>query len=402
MAAWDAFGQGDNTPPTSIPAVNGEITLQPDVSNFSPDSTYSFSGDVLDIRANQRGSNDGTFGSAIEGADAPDANQDHDSLRILQGVIDGIFFSEREMLINITAADDLDFSTLHFDAGNNPNAVGDTYSDVTVSFINAAGVETILPNDSEDGNRPLLMIPGGDGSTSSATSNWLDLDFDVSGLSLAAGESGAFRLRFFDTNPFNLAQPTLAAAVHLDNIAITVIEPSAGVLGDFDGNGVVDCVDLDGYIGNLDNPATEMLAALDIDLDETITLEDANSTIMNLVVASNGITGTFPGDLNCDGIVDVLGDAFALIGNLGSMVTSYADGDINFDGNVDVLGDAFVLISNLGMSNEPTTHRTTVTINQSRKLAVTGQFEAAVVVPEPSSLALLGLGAISLITRRRR
>ena len=111
-------------------------------------------------------------------------------------------------------------------------------------------------------------------------------------------------------------------------------------------------MDLDGYIGNLDNPATEMLAALDIDLDETITLEDANSTIMNLVVASNGITGTFPGDLNCDGIVDVLGDAFALIGNLGSMVTSYADGDINFDGNVDVLGDAFTLIGNLGNTNE--------------------------------------------------
>ena len=141
VAAWDAFGQGDNTPPTSIPAVNGETILQPDVSNFSPDSTYSFSGDVLDIRANQRGSNDGTFGSAIEGADNPEAN---DSLRILQGVIAGVLFEEREMLINITAADDLDFSTLHFDAGNNPNpANGDTYSDVAVSFIDGAGVETI-------------------------------------------------------------------------------------------------------------------------------------------------------------------------------------------------------------------------------------------------------------------
>ena len=343
VAAWDTFGNVDQN------AVNGEINVPPDVSEFSPDSTYSFTGDTLDVRANDRGSNDGTYGSEIFGADNPGANQDHDSIRILQGVPG----QEREMLINITAADDLDFSTLHFDAGNNPNpANGDTYSDVAVSFIDGAGVETILPNDSEDGNRSLLMIPGGDGSTSSATGNWLDLDFDVSGLSLAAGESGAFRLRFFDTNPFNLAQPTLAAAVHLDNIAITVIEPSAGVLGDFDGNGVVDCVDLDGYIGNLDNPATEMLAALDIDLDETITLEDANSTIMNLVVASNGITGTFPGDLNCDGIVDVLGDAFALIGNLGSMVTSYADGDINFDGNVDVLGDAFTLIGNLGNTNE--------------------------------------------------
>ena len=359
VAAWDAFGQGDNTPPTSIPAVNGETILQPDVSNFSPDSTYSFSGDVLDIRANQRGSNDGTFGSAIEGADNPEANLDHDSLRILQGVIDGVLFEEREMLINITAADDLDFSTLHFDAGNNPNAVGDTYSDVTVSFINAAGVETILPNDSEDGNRPLLMIPGGDGSTASATSNWLDLDFDVSGLSLAAGESGAFRLRFFDTNPNGLTPPpTLSAAVHLDNIAITVVESDADPLGDFDGNNMVDCADLDGYIGNIGTSVagvTGGLANLDFDLDDTISEADADEVIRTLVVTSNGATGTFPGDLDCNGTVDVLNDAFALVNNLGSMVTSYADGDVNFSGNVDVLSDAFTLIGNLGMSNEPTT-----------------------------------------------
>ena len=360
VAAWDAFGQVDNTTLASILAENGTLTLQPDVSNFSPDSTYSFSGDVLDIRANQRGSNDGTFGSAIEGADNPETNPGHDSLRILQGVIDGVLFEEREMLINITAADDLDFSTLHFDAGNNPNpANGDTYSDVAVSFIDGAGVETILPNDSEDGNRSLLMIPGGDGSTSSATGNWLDLDFDVSGLSLAAGESGAFRLRFFDTNPNNLnPPPTLSAAVHLDNIAITVVESDADPLGDFDGNGVVDCADLDGYIGNIGTSVagvTGGLANLDFDLDDTITEEDAEMVIQTLVATSNGFTGTFPGDLNCDGIVDVLGDAFALIGNLGSMVTSYADGDINFDGNVDVLGDAFTLIGNLGMSNEPTT-----------------------------------------------
>ena len=358
VAAWDAFGQGDNTTTASILAENGTLTLQPDVSNFSPDSTYSFSGDVLDIRANQRGSNDGTFGSAIEGADDPDANPDHDSLRILQGVIDGIFFSEREMLINITAADDLDFSTLHFDAGNNPSPVGDTYSDVTVSFINAAGVETILPNDSQDGNRPLLMIPGGDGSTSSATSNWLDLDFDVSGLSLAAGESGAFRLRFFDTNPNGLTPPpTLSAAVHLDNIAITVVESDADVLGDFDGNGVVDCADLDGYIRNIGTSVagvTGGLANLDVDLDDTISEADADMVIRNLVVTSNGVTGTFPGDLNCDGTVNVLGDAFLLVGGLNSPATMYSQGDLDFNGSVDVLGDAFILVGNLGMSNEPT------------------------------------------------
>ena len=82
-----------------------------------------------------------------------------------------------------------------------------------------------------------------------------------------------------------------------------------------------------------------------------ITPDDANSTIAELIVTSNGVTGTFPGDLDCNGTVDVLNDAFALVNNLGSTVMSYADGDVNFSGNVDVLNDAFALIGNLGMNN---------------------------------------------------
>lgn len=57
------------------------------------------------------------------------------------------------------------------------------------------------------------------------------------------------------------------------------------------------------------------------------------------------------GDANTNGIVDVLGDAFPLIGNL--MLNSgatWADGDFNGDGTVDVLNDAFALIGNLGAS----------------------------------------------------
>ena len=47
----------------------------------------------------------------------------------------------------------------------------------------------------------------------------------------------------------------------------------------------------------------------------------------------------------------MLGDAFTLVGNLGSSVTSWADGDANGDGRVDVLGDAFLLVGNLGNGN---------------------------------------------------
>ena len=75
--------------------------------------------------------------------------------------------------------------------------------------------------------------------------------------------------------------------------------------------------------------------------------------ITTLVQTANELTGTFVGDINLDGSVDVLGDAFALISNLGSSDTGYAGGDLNADCMVNVLGDAFVLISNLGSTNTP-------------------------------------------------
>ena len=122
-------------------------------------------------------------------------------------------------------------------------------------------------------------------------------------------------------------------------------------LGDFDGDGGVDCDDLDGYVDNLGADATGMLAALDIDSDSTLTQADVDTLVTTLIETTNGVTGTFIGDLNCDGEVTVLGDAFALVGSLGQSVSSYSDGDLNFDGEVTVLGDAFILIGNLGNSN---------------------------------------------------
>jgi len=126
-----------------------------------------------------------------------------------------------------------------------------------------------------------------------------------------------------------------------------------GVVGDYDGNGVVECADLDGYVGNIGAAADGMLAALDLDGNGTLGASDADAHIRTLVVTSNGIAGTFPGDVNCDGRVDVLGDALALVLSLGGAANMYSQGDVNFDGQVNVLGDAVVLVGNLGMSNTP-------------------------------------------------
>ena len=57
---------------------------------------------------------------------------------------------------------------------------------------------------------------------------------------------------------------------------------------------------------------------------------------------------------NLDGSVDVLGDAFALVGNLGTTTGAvWADGDFNGDGAVNVLDDAFILVGRLGQSVLP-------------------------------------------------
>lgn len=56
------------------------------------------------------------------------------------------------------------------------------------------------------------------------------------------------------------------------------------------------------------------------------------------------------GDVNLDGRVDLLNDAFGLVGNLGvESDASWQNGDFNGDGSVDLLTDAFQLIGNLGV-----------------------------------------------------
>ena len=127
--------------------------------------------------------------------------------------------------------------------------------------------------------------------------------------------------------------------------------PVSSVLGDFDQDGDVDVDDLDWYNGNMDVAAVGALEVADLDSNGVINSIDFQAHYGSLVETSNGGKGTYAGDVNLDGTVDVLGDAFILISNMGSDANSWSDGDINADGGVDVLGDAFLLIANLGNSN---------------------------------------------------
>ena len=135
---------------------------------------------------------------------------------------------------------------------------------------------------------------------------------------------------------------------------VVLVTAPASQVGDFDLDGDVDADDIDFYSGNLGQSAVADLAKLDLDGDGMVTLADHDQHITQLAQTSNGEVGALIGDINLDGDVDVLGDAFILVANLRSSGPNrYSSGDLNADQVVDVLGDAFRLVLNLGLSNEP-------------------------------------------------
>ena len=162
----------------------------------------------------------------------------------------------------------------------------------------------------------------------------------------------------FDRNTFFNLNGAGSDIRNFDNtqLALNIIEYASSapgpLLGDFDRDGDVDADDVDFYLGAIGLPAIDMLEQLDLNGDELVTLADHQFHVENLVQTSNGQTGTFLGDLDLNGVVDVLGDGFTLISNLGSTGPfGYANGNLNADFAIDVLGDAFLFIANLGNSN---------------------------------------------------
>ena len=100
-----------------------------------------------------------------------------------------------------------------------------------------------------------------------------------------------------------------------------------------------------------------------------------------------------PGDANLDGRVDVLGDAFELVGNLGTTGgATFAQGDFDGDGDVDVLGDAFILVGNLGRS---------VILPTTSQAVVPSTFAAVDATPSLRSAAVIVEQAVESAEDRR-
>jgi len=176
------------------------------------------------------------------------------------------------------------------------------------------------------------------------TGGWQDYETIETGLENAAGAYDVV-LRFREVGSTSRSS--------LFNLNwFSVVGPDAGILGDFDQDGDVDGDDLDWYNGNIGVAATGDLGAIDLDGNGVVGESDFHQHYETLVETSNGGKGTFAGDVNLDGTVNVLGDALVLVNNLGASVTSWSSGDVNADGVANVLGDALLMILNLGRSND--------------------------------------------------
>ena len=216
----------------------------------------------------------------------------------------------------------------------------DTLSETPIWFSHGALDPTVDPDFSLNGFNRVVGRPD-------------DTPFMAdAGLTLARGptdEEGIHRLTIYPTRAHATWGPFLGSPNVYDWLFAQSLPK---VPGDFNGDRMVNCDDLDAYVGNIGVAATGALAETDLGGNGTVDFVDVGLFIQFLLETSNGVVGTFAGDLNCDGHVDVLGDALILVGNLGNSVTRYSDGDIDFDGSVTVLSDAFTLVRNLGRTNE--------------------------------------------------
>ena len=150
--------------------------------------------------------------------------------------------------------------------------------------------------------------------------------------------------------------------------------PGGDLNGDFDGNGVYECADVDALVAEIASGGNT--SSFDLTGDGAITSADLDAWLSEAGEANLGPGRTYlDGDGNLDGVVDV-GDFNIWNQNKFTSVSAWCSGDFNADGVIDV-GDFNIWNQNKFTASD------------------------AAAVPEPSTTVMLML-AIPFLFRRRK
>ncbi|MHC4563030.1 MAG: dockerin type I domain-containing protein [Planctomycetota bacterium] len=158
-----------------------------------------------------------------------------------------------------------------------------------------------------------------------------------------------------------------------------IFEDSAVTPGDFDGDRDVDADDIDLLADAIEAGSSDL--TYDVNGDSVVDELDLVVHVATLVERTDGGVGTYRGDFNLDGYVDAT-DLAILKAGFGLTGLGYALGNANTDDFVDGT-DLAIFKATFGFSGTPG-----------------GGNPPA--VPEPTTLFVMGCGAIGLLRRRRR